>query len=147
MLRSRSRTLPESIPVGDRYEIERELGRGGMAVVYLARDCKHDRPVAIKVLRPEIVAGETAQRFLREIQILSRLQHPNILALLDSGSTDEAQPRAFYVMPSVDGETLRQRLIREGPLPLPEALRLVRETGEALHYAHTQGLIHRDVKP
>ena len=97
MLRSGSRTVLESIPVGDRYVVERELGRGGMAVVYLARDRKHDRPVAIKVLRPEIVAGETAQRFLREIQILSRLQHPNILALLDSGSTDEAQPRPFYV--------------------------------------------------
>src|SRR6266536_4536899 len=137
----------ETIVVSDRYTIARELGRGGMAVVYLARDRKHDRPVAIKVLRPEIVAGETAQRFLREIQILSRLQHPHILPLLDSGATDETQPRPFYVMPYVEGETLRQRLTREGPLPLAEALRLVRETGEALHYAHTQGLIHRDVKP
>ncbi len=147
MLQSGSRGVLESIPVGDRYTVERELGRGGMALVYLARDRKHDRPVAIKILRPEIVAGEVAQRFLREIQILARLQHPNILALLDSGSTDEVPPRPFYVMPYVDGETLRQRLTREGPLPVAEALRLVRETGEALHYAHGQGLIHRDVKP
>jgi len=118
-----------------------------MAVVYLARDQKHDRPVAIKILRPETVAGEAVQRFLREIQILARLQHPHILPLLDSGTTDEASPRPFYVMPYVDGETLRQRLTREGPLPQAEAMRLVRETGEALHYAHGEGLIHRDVKP
>jgi serine/threonine protein kinase/Flp pilus assembly protein TadD len=118
-----------------------------MAVVYLARDRKHDRPVAIKVLRPEIVAGQAAERFLLEIQILARLQHPHILPLLDSGTTDETPPRPFYVMPYVEGETLRQRLTREGPLPVAEALRLVRETGEALHYAHGQGLIHRDVKP
>jgi serine/threonine-protein kinase len=118
-----------------------------MAVVYLARDRKHDRPVAIKILRPEIVIGPGAQRFLLEIQILARLQHPHILALLDSGATAEASPRPYYVMPYVEGETLRQRLTREGPLPVAEALRLVREIGEALHYAHGQGLIHRDVKP
>ena len=106
-----------------------------------------DRPVAIKILRPEILAGAGAQRFLLEIQILARLQHPHILALLDSGATDEGSPRPFYVMPYVEGETLRERLTREGPLPVAEALRLVRETGEALHYAHGQGLIHRDVKP
>jgi len=137
----------ETIVVSDRYTIDRELGRGGMAVVYLARDRKHDRPVAIKILRPEIVAGPGAQRFLLEIQILARLQHPHILALLDSGTTDEASPRPFYVMAYVDGESLRHRLTREGPLAVPEALRLVRETGEALYYAHQQGLIHRDVKP
>ncbi len=147
MLHRGNRAGLESIPVSDRYTVDRELGRGGMAVVYLARDRKHDRPVAIKVLRPEIVAGEAARRFLLEIRILARLQHPHILALLDSGATDEAPPRPFYVMPYVDGETLRQRLIREGPLPVAEALRLVRETGEALHYAHGEGLIHRDVKP
>src|SRR5918996_6513031 len=141
------RAVLESIAVSDRYTIDRELGRGGMAVVYLARDRKHDRPVAIKILRSEIVAGEFAQRFLREIQIQARLQHPHILPLLDSGTTEEASPRPFYVMPYVDGETLRQRLTREGPLPEAEALRLVRETGEALHYAHGEGLIHRDVKP
>jgi serine/threonine protein kinase/Flp pilus assembly protein TadD len=118
-----------------------------MAVVYLARDRKHDRPVAIKVLRREIVVGQAAQRFLREIRIQARLQHPHILALLDSGETDEKTQRPFYVMPFVEGETLRQRLTREGPLPIAEALRLVREAGEALHYAHGEGLIHRDVKP
>ena len=138
---------PRAPPLGARYTIDRVLGRGGMAVVYLARDRKHDRPVAIKVLRSEIVIGQSAQRFLLEIQILARLQHPNILALLDSGVTDEASPRPYYVMPYVEGETLRQRLVREGPLPIDEAKRLIREIGEALHYAHGQGLIHRDVKP
>ena len=98
-----------------------------MAVVYLARDKKHDRPVAIKILHPEIVAGIGADRFLLEIRILARLQHPHILALLDSGATDEAPPRPYYVMPYVDGETLRHRLDREGPLPLPDAMRLVRD--------------------
>ena len=147
MLSGGNEAVLESLPLGDRYTVDRVLGRGGMAVVYLARDRKHDRPVAIKLLRPEIVIGQSAQRFLLEIQILARLQHPNILALLDSGSTDEASPRPYYVMPYVEGETLRQRLTREGPLPVPEALRLVREIGEALHYAHGQGLIHRDVKP
>src|SRR5688572_22179083 len=147
MLRRSKQAVIESIAAGDRYTIDRELGRGGMAVVYLARDRKHDRPVAIKILRPEIVAAEFAQRFLREIQILARLQHPHILPLLDSGTTDEASPRPFYVMPYVEGETLRQRLTREGPLPEAEAIRLVREAGEALHYAHGEGLIHRDVKP
>ena len=147
MLHRSDQTVLESISLSDRYTVERELGRGGMAVVYLASDRKHDRPVAIKLLRPEIVIGTGAQRFLLEIQILARLQHPHILGLLDSGATDEASPRPFYVMPYVDGETLRQRVIREGPLPVAEALRLVREIGEALHYAHGQGLIHRDVKP
>ena len=147
MFRRGKGAVLDPITVGDRYTLDRELGRGGMAVVYLARDRKHDRPVAIKLLRPEIVTGEDAQRFLLEIQILARLQHPHILALLDSGATDEVPPRPFYVMPYVDGETLRQRLTREGPLSVAEALRLVREAGEALHYAHTQGLVHRDVKP
>jgi len=147
MFRRRKGAVLDPITVGDRYTLDRELGHGGMAVVYLARDRKHDRPVAIKILRPEIVVGEIAQRFLREIQILARLQHPHILALLDSGATDEVPPRPFYVMPYVDGETLRQRLTREGPLPVAEAIRLVREAGEALHYAHGEGLIHRDVKP
>ena len=118
MLHRGDRAVLESIPVSDRYTVDRELGRGGMAVVYLARDRKHDRPVAIKILRPEIVAGEDAQRFLLEIQILARLQHPHILPLLDSGATDESSPRPYYVMPYVDGETLRQRLTREGPLPV-----------------------------
>jgi eukaryotic-like serine/threonine-protein kinase len=147
MLDRGDQAVLESLTLGDRYMIDRELGRGGMAVVYLARDRKHDRPVAIKVLRSEGVIGAGAQRFLLEIQILARLQHPHILALLDSGTTDEASPRPYYVMPYVEGETLRQRLVREGPLSVAEALRLVREIGEALHYAHGQGLIHRDVKP
>ncbi len=147
MFRRRKEAVLNPITVGDRYTLDRELGRGGMAVVYLARDRKHDRPVAIKILRPEIVTGEIAQRFLREIQILARLQHPHILALLDSGATDDVPPRPFYVMPYVEGESLRQRLTREGPLPVAEAIRLVREAGEALHYAHGEGLIHRDVKP
>jgi serine/threonine protein kinase len=95
MLRRGKRAVIESIAIGDRYAIDRVLGRGGMAVVYLARDPKHDRPVAIKILRPEIVAGEAAQRFLREIQILAQLQHPHILPLLDSGTTDETPPRPF----------------------------------------------------
>ncbi len=143
-----NQALLESLTLGDRYTIERELGRGGMAVVYLARDRKHDRPVAVKILRADSLGGGAgAERFLLEIQILARLQHPHILALLDSGATSEASPRPFYVMPYVEGETLRQRLTREGPLPVAEALRLVREIGEALHYAHGQGLIHRDVKP
>ncbi|HET9327530.1 MAG TPA: protein kinase [Candidatus Eisenbacteria bacterium] len=147
MLRPGNGPVLESIRVNARYTVTRELGRGGMAVVYLARDLKHDRPVAIKVLHPEIVFGEAAQRFLLEIQILARLQHPHILPLLDSGATEEMPSRPFYVMPYVDGESLRQRLAREGPLPVADALRLVREVGEALHYAHGQGLIHRDVKP
>ena len=155
---------PEPPSLGDRYTLERELGRGGMATVYLARDRKHDRLVAIKIMRPEILGDQGAQRFLREIRILARLQHPNILALLDSGEAVVSRESAvvtgspatgdsrrttvpYYVMPYVEGETLRQRLTREGPLPVPEALRLVREIGEALHYAHGQGLIHRDVKP
>src|SRR4051794_36725246 len=105
MVHRSNQALLEGIGVDDRYAIERELGRGGLAVVYLARDRKHDRPVAIKVLRPEIVVGQAAQRFLREIQIQARLQHPHILALLDSGATDEKPPRPFYVMPFVEGET------------------------------------------
>jgi serine/threonine-protein kinase len=110
--------------VGDRYTLERELGRGGMATVYLARDRKHDRPVAIKIMRAEVLGEEGGQRFLREIQIQARLQHPNILALLDSGTTAEATPRPFYVMPFVEGESLRQRLAREGRLPVLEAARI-----------------------
>jgi serine/threonine protein kinase/Flp pilus assembly protein TadD len=147
MLHRSNQAVLEPVAVGDRYTIDRELGRGGMATVYLGRDRKHDRPVAIKVLRPEIVVGQATERFLLEIQILARLQHPNILPLLDSGTTGDASPRPFYVMPYIEGESLRQRLAREGPLPIPEALRLVREIGEALHYAHGQGLVHRDVKP
>jgi len=128
----------------DRYRLERELGRGGMATVYLARDLKHARPVAVKVLRPELAAILGAERFLREIRLTASLQHPHILPLIDSG---EAAGQLFYVMPYVEGESLRQRLQHEVQLPLADALRLTTEIGEALDYAHQQGVIHRDIKP
>ena len=127
-----------------RYRIERELGRGGMATVYLARDLKHDRPVALKVLRPEIAATLGADRFLREIAITARLDHPHILTLIDSG---EAGGLLFYVVPYVRGESLRAKLAREKQLPLEEALRITQQVASALDYAHRQGVIHRDVKP
>jgi serine/threonine-protein kinase len=126
------------------YPIERSLGRGGMATVYLARDLKHQRLVALKVLHPELTAGLGSERFLREIRIEANLQHPHILPLHDSG---EAGGFLYYVMPYVDGESLRQRLGREGPLPLPDCLRIIGDVGEALAYAHDRGVIHRDVKP
>jgi len=127
-----------------RYTIERELGRGGMATVYLARDVKHDRPVALKVLRPELAAVLGAERFLREIRLTAQLQHPHILTLIDSG---EADGFLYYVMPYVEGESLRQRLEREGQLPLDEALRITRAIATALDFAHGRGVIHRDIKP
>jgi len=127
-----------------RYTIERELGRGGMATVYLARDVKHDRPVALKVLRPELAAVLGAERFLREIRLTAQLQHPHILTLIDSG---EADGFLYYVMPYVEGESLRQRLEREGQLPLDEALRITRAIASALDFAHARGVIHRDIKP
>jgi eukaryotic-like serine/threonine-protein kinase len=134
-----------------RYTIERELGSGGMAVVYLARDLKHDRMVAIKVVRPEISATLGAERFLREIRIAAHLQHPNILPLIDSGELPaEAGPGAgklYYVMPFVNGETLRERMVREGRLPLGEAVRILRDVVDALAHAHQQGIVHRDIKP
>ena len=139
-----------SLPAGltsalaDRYTLERELGTRGMATVYLARDRKHDRPVALKVLRPELAAILGAERFLREIRLTANLQHPHILPLLDSG---EAAGFLYYVMPYVEGESLRERLNRERQLPVEEALRLATEIAEALEYAHEQGIIHRDVKP
>jgi serine/threonine-protein kinase len=127
-----------------RYTIERELGHGGMAVVYLARDLRHDRPVALKVLRAELAAAVGAERFLREIHIAAALQHPNILPLHDSG---DAGGLFYYVMPYVEGESLRDRLTREGPLPLADALTIAAETADALEYAHSHGVVHRDVKP
>ena len=130
--------------LADRYTIERELGRGGMATVYLARDLKHDRPVALKVLRPELAAILGAERFLREIRLTANLQHPHILPLLDSG---EAAGFLYYIMPYVEGKSLRGRLNRERQLPVEEALRLTTEIAEALEYAHEQGIIHRDIKP
>jgi serine/threonine-protein kinase len=131
--------------LADRYAVERELGRGGMATVFLAQDLRHDRKVAIKVLRPELSASLGADRFLREIKLAARLQHPNILGLFDSGA---AEGLLFYVMPFVEGgESLRSKLDREKQLAIEEAIQLVREAANALGYAHGQGIVHRDIKP
>ena len=130
--------------LADRYTIERELGAGGMATVYLAHDMKHDRDVAIKVLHPDLGAALGAERFLSEIRTTARLQHSHILPLLDSGNADGL---LYYVMPVVTGESLRARLERERQLPIPEAVRIAREVAGALDYAHRQGVIHRDIKP
>jgi eukaryotic-like serine/threonine-protein kinase len=136
---------PLSDALADRYRIEREIGAGGMATVYLAEDLKHQRSVAVKVLDPQLAASVGAERFLREIRITAGLQHPNILTLIDSG---EAAGFLYYVMPFADGVSLRARL-REvnGALPLDEAMRILREMLDALAHAHVQGLVHRDVKP
>jgi len=136
--------------LADTYQLERELGRGGMATVYLARDLKHPRRVAVKVLRPELAGVMTRGRFLREIRISSELTHPNILPLLDSGTappTDQSPALPYFTMPYVEGETLADRLRREKQLPLEDALRIAREIGTALGYAHGRGVIHRDIKP
>jgi len=127
-----------------RYRIERELGAGGMATVYLAHDLKHDRQVALKVLLPELAAAIGSERFLQEIRVTANLQHPHILALFDSG---EAGGFLYYVMPFVQGESLRARLDRETQLPVADAVRLAREVASALDYAHRHGVIHRDIKP
>jgi serine/threonine-protein kinase len=130
--------------LADRYRIERVLGRGGMATVYLAEDLKHHRRVAVKVLHPELATALGPERFLREIEIAARLNHPHILPLFDSGETDGF---LYYVMPYVDGESLRDRLNREGQLPIDDAIHITREITEALTHAHGQGLMHRDIKP
>jgi serine/threonine-protein kinase len=130
--------------LASRYRIERELGRGGMATVYLAEDLKHHRPVAIKVLDPELAAAIGPDRFLREIETAARLNHPHILPLHDSGA---AHGLLYYVMPHVEGESLRERLLREKQLPLDDALRITHEVAGALDYAHGQGVLHRDIKP
>ena len=130
--------------LADRYRLERELGAGGMATVYLAHDLKHGRPVAIKVLRPELAAVIGAERFLAEIKTTANLQHPHILSLFDSG---EAGGLVYYVMPYVEGESLRERLEREKQLPIDEAVRIAREVADALDYAHQHGIVHRDIKP
>jgi formylglycine-generating enzyme required for sulfatase activity len=127
-----------------RYSLERELGHGGMATVYLAHDLRHDRPVAIKVLNPELAAILGPERFLREIHMAAQLNHPHILPLHDSG---EAGGFLFYVMPYVEGETLRDRLIREPQLPIEDAVGITREVADALTYAHGRGIVHRDIKP
>jgi TolB-like protein/Tfp pilus assembly protein PilF len=130
--------------LADRYRIERELGGGGMATVYLAEDLKHERKVAVKVLRPELGATLGAERFLHEIKLSARLNHPHILPVHDSG---EADGFLFYVMPYVEGETLRQRLDRERQLPLEDAVRIASEVADALSFAHGLGVMHRDIKP
>jgi Tol biopolymer transport system component len=130
--------------LADRYTIERELGAGGMATVYLAEDLKHHRQVALKVLRQELTAALGAERFHREIQIAAQLQHPNILPLLDSG---EAAGLLFYAMPYVEGQSLRERLAREGALPVPDTVRILRDVVDALTEAHAHGVVHRDIKP
>ena len=127
-----------------RYAIERELGEGGMATVYLADDLKHERKVALKVLKPELAAVVGAERFLAEIKTTANLQHPHILPLFDSG---EADSFLFYVMPYVEGEDLREKLDREHQLPVDDALRIATNMAEALDYAHRQGVVHRDIKP
>jgi tetratricopeptide (TPR) repeat protein/tRNA A-37 threonylcarbamoyl transferase component Bud32 len=127
-----------------RYALERELGSGGMATVYLAEDVKHHRKVAVKVLRPDLAATLGPARFLREIEIAAQLQHPHILPLLDSG---EAEGLLYYVMPYIEGESLRDRLARQRELPVAEAVRLLRDVADALSYAHGRGVVHRDIKP
>ncbi|HEV8151137.1 MAG TPA: serine/threonine-protein kinase, partial [Gemmatimonadales bacterium] len=127
-----------------RYAIERELGQGGMATVYLARDLRHDRSVALKVLRPELAAVIGAERFLQEIRVTAGLQHPHILPLHDSG---EIEHFLYYVMPYVEGESLRERLTRERQLAIDDAVRIATEAASALAYAHGRGVIHRDIKP
>ena len=133
-----------SAALAERYRIERELGQGGMATVYLAHDLRHDRDVAVKVLHPDLGAALGSERFLAEIRTTARLQHPHILPLLDSGASDGL---LYYVMPYVAGETLRRRLERDRQLSLDEALRIAREVADALHHAHASGIIHRDIKP
>src|SRR5512145_1540811 len=132
------------VALADRYRIDREIGAGGMATVYLAQDLRHDRKVALKLLRPELSAVIGAERFLAEIKLTANLQHPHILPLFDSGEADGC---LFYVMPLIEGESLRERLTREKQLPVPEAVRIATEVGSALDYAHRHGVVHRDIKP
>src|SRR6266545_1691638 len=133
-----------SAALAGRYTIERELGAGGMATVYLAHDVRHDRKVALKVLRPELAAVIGAERFFIEIKTTANLQHPHILPLFDSGAADSF---LFYVMPFIEGESLRDRLNREKQLPIAEAVRIATEIAGALDYAHRHNVIHRDIKP
>ena len=136
--------------LADRYRLERELGRGGMATVYLAHDLRHDRPVALKVLHSELAASMGPERFQREIRLAARLQHPHILSIHDSGEVPgdaSTPPVLWFAMPFVEGESLRDRLVRERQLPLEDALRIGREAADALEYAHRHGIVHRDIKP
>ena len=133
-----------SAALADRYRLSRELGAGGMATVYLAEDLKHDRQVAIKVLRPDLAATLGPERFLREVKIAAALQHPHVLPLYDSGQADGF---LYYVMPYVEGTSLRQKLVREGELPVADAVRILRDLADAMAYAHAHGVVHRDIKP
>ncbi|MEO7179886.1 MAG: serine/threonine-protein kinase, partial [Gemmatimonadaceae bacterium] len=133
-----------TVALAGHYRIERELGAGGMATVYLAHDIKHDRQVAIKVLKPELGAVLGAERFLAEIKVTANLQHPNLLPLFDSGAADGL---LYYVMPYTEGETLRARLQREQQLPVDETIRMVALMAGALDFAHARGVVHRDLKP
>ncbi len=139
-------TLQQQLAPGlaGRYNLERELGQGGMAVVFLAQDLRHDRKVALKVLRPDLSAAIGADRFLREIKLAAGLTHHHILPVYDSG---EASGLLFYVMPNMEGRSLRERLQRERQLPLAEALTITREVASALDYAHRHQVVHRDIKP
>jgi len=137
-----NRNFEESI--SGTYRIDRELGRGGMATVYLAHDVRHNRRVALKVLHPELSTSIGPDRFLREIELAARLNHPHIVPLFDSG---ESGGHLYFVMPVVEGETLRDRLLRDGQIPLDESLQLVRGIAAALDYAHRQNIVHRDIKP
>src|SRR5262245_15468618 len=130
--------------LSERYAIAHEVGRGGMATVFLAQDLRHSRPVALKVLHPELALSLGSERFLREIQIAARLQHPHIVPLYDSGQAGEL---LYYVMPFIEGESLRQHLERAGRLPLEDAVRIARAVATALDYAHRQKIVHRDIKP
>ena len=133
-----------AVALAGRYTIEGEIGAGGMATVYRARDVKHDRPVAVKIMRPELTAVLGPERFLEEIRISARLEHPHILTLIDSG---EAEGLLYFVMPLVHGESLADRLDRDGQLDVSEALRLTGQVAAALEYAHREGVVHRDIKP
>ncbi len=137
------RTADLQAALADRYRIERPLGRGGMATVYYAHDLRHDRPVALKVFHPEL-APALGERFVQEVRVAAKLSHPHILTVHDSG---EAAGLLWYTMPVVDGESLRQRLDREGQLPVSDAVRIARTVAEALEYAHAHGIVHRDIKP
>src|SRR5690242_12994208 len=130
--------------LADRYRLERELGAGGMATVFLAQDLRHGRRVALKLLKPELAAVIGAERFLSEIRTTANLQHPHILPLFDSG---EADGFLYYAMPFVEGESLRDRLVREKQLPVSDAVRIATEVAGALDYAHRHDVIHRDIKP
>ncbi|MEP7001421.1 MAG: serine/threonine-protein kinase, partial [bacterium] len=144
-----------SVALAGRYAVEREIGRGGMATVYLALDLKHDRQVAIKVLHPEIGAALGASRFLLEIKTTANLRHPHIVPLFDSGEVqlaprtagESAETLLYYVMPLVEGESLRARIDRDKQLPIEESLRIASEVADALSYAHARGVVHRDIKP